>query len=148
MTWYAFAVGILDLLDKYKSNPEITWSSWGICKELWIMVTYRYSDHLDVIWYSNLDFGWYVDTRKCTSRYNFLISRYSVSKKQQANYNCFIHHKSWIYWLLSSYYTDIVVVKHHLVAKYSRFNYSTYILVAVFFFPGMIKVIVTISTSI
>ena len=45
------------------------------------MLTYRRSDHLEVIGYSDSDFVEYVDTRKFTLNYVFLLAKGAVSWK-------------------------------------------------------------------
>ena len=45
------------------------------------MLTYRRSDHLDVIGYSNSNYASCVDTRKSTFGYLFLIARGAISWK-------------------------------------------------------------------
>jgi len=45
------------------------------------MLTYRRSDHLEVIGYSDLDFAGCVDTRKSTLGFVFLLARGAVSWK-------------------------------------------------------------------
>ena len=45
------------------------------------MLTYRQSDHLDLIRYSNADFSGCVDSRKSTSRYIFMMAGAAVAWK-------------------------------------------------------------------
>ena len=42
-------------------------------------LTYRYTNHLEVIGYSESDFVDYVNTRKSTSRYIFLLVEWAIS---------------------------------------------------------------------
>ena len=73
----AFAVG---MLGRYQSNPGI--EHWKAAKKVLRylqgtkhhMLTYRRSDHLEVIGYSDSDFAGCVDSNKSTSGYVFLLA--------------------------------------------------------------------------
>lgn len=80
----SFAVG---MLGQYQSNPGM--DHWKAAKKVLrylqgtkdLMLTYRRSDHLEVIGYSDLDYGGYVDSRKSTFGYVFLLAEGAVSWK-------------------------------------------------------------------
>ncbi|XP_052193739.1 secreted RxLR effector protein 161-like [Diospyros lotus] len=99
---YAFAVGslmyaqtctrpninfVVGVLGRYQSNPGL--DHWKAAKKILIylqgtkdhMVTYRRSDHLEVIGYSDSDFVGCVDTRKSTFGYLFLLAGGAISWK-------------------------------------------------------------------
>ena len=67
------------MLGRYQSNPGI--DHWKAAKKVLRylqgtkehMLTYRKSDHLEVIGYSDSDFAGCVDTRKFTFGYTFLL---------------------------------------------------------------------------
>ena len=71
-----FAVG---MLERYQSNPGL--DHWKAAKKVMrylqgtkdYMLTYRQSDHLNLIGYSDADFAGCVDSRKSTSGYIFMI---------------------------------------------------------------------------
>ena len=70
----SFATG---MSGRYQSNPGM--EHWKAAKKVLRylqgtkdhMLTYRRSDHLEVIWYSDLDFAGCVDTRKSTIGFVF-----------------------------------------------------------------------------
>uniref|UniRef100_A0A151UGA2 Retrovirus-related Pol polyprotein from transposon TNT 1-94 n=1 Tax=Cajanus cajan TaxID=3821 RepID=A0A151UGA2_CAJCA len=75
------------MLGRYQSNPGIDYSK-GAKKVLRYlqrikehMLTYRRSDHLEVIGYSDSDFARYVDTRKSTFDYLFMLAGGAISWK-------------------------------------------------------------------
>ena len=80
----SFAVG---MLGRYQSNPGIY--HWKAAKKVLrylqgtkdYMLTYRKTDHLEVIGYSDSDFGGCLDSRKSTSGYVFLMAGGAVSWK-------------------------------------------------------------------
>ena len=84
----AFAVGILG---RYQSNPGM--EHWKVAKRVMrylqgtkdYKLTYKHSDHLEVIGYSNSDFAGCIDSRKSTSGYIFILAGGAISwrsKKQ------------------------------------------------------------------
>ena len=78
----AFAVGILG---RYQSNPGM--EHWRAAKKVLrylqgtkeFMLTYKRSDHLEVIGYSDSDFAGCLDSRKSTSGYVFLLAGGAIS---------------------------------------------------------------------
>ncbi|KAL4325263.1 hypothetical protein GQ457_11G002710 [Hibiscus cannabinus] len=78
----AFAVG---MLGRYQSNPGI--DHWRAAKKVLrylkgtkeYMLTYKRSDHLEVIGYSDPDFAGCVDSRKSTSGYIFMFASGAIS---------------------------------------------------------------------
>ena len=90
---YAYICTRLDIsfgtgmLGRYQSNPGM--EHWKAAKKVmrylqgtkYHMLTYRRSDHLEVIGYSDSDFVEYVDTRKFTLNYVFLLAKGAVSWK-------------------------------------------------------------------
>ncbi|XP_048229448.1 secreted RxLR effector protein 161-like [Ricinus communis] len=80
----SFVVGILG---RYQSNPGL--DHWKAAKKILRylqgtkdhMLTYRRSNHLEVIGYSDSDFARYVDTRKSTFGYLFLLAKGAISWK-------------------------------------------------------------------
>ncbi|XP_047262021.1 secreted RxLR effector protein 161-like [Capsicum annuum] len=80
----SFAVG---MLGRYQSNPGM--DHWKAAKKVLRylqgtkdhMLTYKRSDHLDVIGYSDSDYAGCVDTRKSTFGYLFLLGRGAISWK-------------------------------------------------------------------
>lgn len=77
-----YAVG---MLGKYQSDPGL--EHWKAAKRVLRylqgtndhMPTYRHTDLLEVVGYSDSDFAGCVDTRKSTSRYIFLFAGGAVS---------------------------------------------------------------------
>ncbi|XP_070056557.1 secreted RxLR effector protein 161-like [Nicotiana tomentosiformis] len=75
------------MLDRYQSNPGM--DHWKAANKVLhylqgtedYMLTYRRSDHLDVIGYSDLDYAGYMDTRKYTFAYLFLLAEGAISWK-------------------------------------------------------------------
>ncbi|XP_074289175.1 secreted RxLR effector protein 161-like [Silene latifolia] len=79
----SFAVG---MLGRYQSNPGMDhWKAAKILKYLQgtkeLMLTYRRSDHLKVIGYSDSDYVGGVDSRKSTFGYFFLLPEGAISWK-------------------------------------------------------------------
>ncbi|CAL9026013.1 unnamed protein product, partial [Prunus brigantina] len=80
----SFAVG---MLGRYQSNPGI--DHWKAAKKVMrylqgtkdYMLTFRRSDNLEVIGYSDSDFGGCVDTRRSTFGYLFLLAGGAISWK-------------------------------------------------------------------
>ena len=80
----SFAVG---MLGRYQSNPGL--DHWKAAKKVLrylqgtkeYMLTYRRSDHLEVIGYSDSDYAGYVDTRKSTCGYLYLLAGGAISWK-------------------------------------------------------------------
>ncbi|KAL8153044.1 hypothetical protein V2J09_010804 [Rumex salicifolius] len=80
----SFAVG---MLGRYQSNPGM--DHWKAAKKVLrylqgtkeVMLTYKRSDHLEVIGYSDSDFAGCVDSRKSTFGYVFLLAEGAVSWK-------------------------------------------------------------------
>ncbi|CAL1361871.1 unnamed protein product [Linum trigynum] len=80
----SFAVG---MLGRYQSNPGV--DHWKAAKKVLRylqgtkdhMLTFRRSDHLEVIGYSDSDYAGCVDTRKSTFGYLFLIAGGAISWK-------------------------------------------------------------------
>ena len=80
----AFAVG---MLGRYQSNPGI--EHWTTAKKVMrylqgtkdYMLTYRESDHLDLIGYTDADFAGCQDSRKSTSGYIFMLASGAVAWK-------------------------------------------------------------------
>ncbi|XP_074299270.1 secreted RxLR effector protein 161-like [Silene latifolia] len=80
----SFAV---DMLGRYQSNPGM--GHWSAAKKVlrylkgtWNkMLTYRHTDQLEVIGYANSDFGEYVDSRKSTFGYVFVLAGGAISWK-------------------------------------------------------------------
>ncbi|GMI64952.1 cysteine-rich RLK (RECEPTOR-like protein kinase) 8 [Hibiscus trionum] len=78
----AFVVG---MLGRYQSNPGM--DHWKAAKKVFrylkgtkeYMLTYKRSDHLEVIGYSDSDFAGCVDSRKSTSCYVFLFASGAIS---------------------------------------------------------------------
>ena len=76
---------IVRLLGQYQSNPSL--DHWKVAKNVMrylqgtndYKLTYKHTDQLKVIGYSNSDFAGCVDTRKSTSGYIFLLSRGVIS---------------------------------------------------------------------
>ncbi|XP_047267745.1 secreted RxLR effector protein 161-like [Capsicum annuum] len=79
-----FAVG---MLGRYQSNPGM--DHWKAAKKVLRylqgtkdhMLTYRRSDHLDVVGYSDSNYVGCVDTRKSTFGYLFLLGGGAISRK-------------------------------------------------------------------
>jgi len=75
------------MLERYQSNQGM--EHWKATKKVlrYIketkdhMLTYRRSDHLKVIGYSDSDFAGCVDTRKSTLGFVFLLARGAISWK-------------------------------------------------------------------
>ena len=80
----SFAIG---MLGRYQSNPGL--DHWKAAKKILRylqetknhMLTYKRSDHLKVIGYSDSDFAGCVDTRKSTFGYLFLLAEGAISWK-------------------------------------------------------------------
>ncbi|XP_074301477.1 secreted RxLR effector protein 161-like [Silene latifolia] len=80
----SFAVG---MLGRYQSNPGM--DHWKAAKKVLrylqgtkeLMLTYRRSNHLEVIGYSDSDYAGCVDSRKSTFGYLFLLAEGAVSWK-------------------------------------------------------------------
>ena len=80
----SFATG---MLGRYQSNPGM--EHWKVAKKVLIylqgtkdhMLTYKRSDHLEVIAYSNSDFFRCVDTKKSILGFVFLLARGAISWK-------------------------------------------------------------------
>ncbi|XP_074271674.1 secreted RxLR effector protein 161-like [Silene latifolia] len=80
----SFVVG---MLGRYQSNPGM--DHWKVAKKVLrylqgtkeLMFTYRRSDHLDVIGYSDSDYAGCVDSRKSTFGYLFLLAEGALSWK-------------------------------------------------------------------
>ena len=80
----SFAVG---MLGRYQSNPGL--DHWKVAKKVLrylqgtkeYMLTYRRSDHLEVIGYSDSDYAGCVDTRKSTCGYMYLLAGGAISWK-------------------------------------------------------------------
>ena len=80
----SFAVGVLG---RYQSNPGI--EHWKAAKKVLRylqgtkshMLTYRHSDQLEVIGYTDSDFGGCEDSRKSTSGYVFVLAGGAISWK-------------------------------------------------------------------
>ncbi|XP_074324149.1 secreted RxLR effector protein 161-like [Apium graveolens] len=80
----AFIVGILG---RYLSNPGM--EQWKAVKRVLrylkktkeYMLTYRKSDHLEIIGYSDSDFGGCKDERKSTSGYVYLLAGGAISQR-------------------------------------------------------------------
>ncbi|KAL4340139.1 hypothetical protein GQ457_08G024220 [Hibiscus cannabinus] len=78
----AFAVG---MLGRYQSNPGI--DHWRAAKKVLrylketkeYLLTYKRSDHLEVVGYSDSDFAGCVDSRKSTSGYIFMFASGAIS---------------------------------------------------------------------
>ena len=75
----------MGLLGRYQSDPGL--DHWKAAKKVMrylqgtkdYKLTYRHTDQLKMIGYSDLDFAKCVDTRKSTSGYIFLISGGAIS---------------------------------------------------------------------
>ncbi|KAA0031872.1 Retrovirus-related Pol polyprotein from transposon TNT 1-94 [Cucumis melo var. makuwa] len=75
------------MLGRYQSNPGM--DHWKAAKKVLryqqgtkdYMLTYKRSDHLEVIGYSNSDFTGCVNTRKSTFDYLFLLAEGAISWK-------------------------------------------------------------------
>ncbi|KAL0554019.1 hypothetical protein IC582_007924 [Cucumis melo] len=75
------------MLGRYQSNPGMDY--WKAAKKVLrylqgtkdYMLTYKRSDHLEVIRYSNSDFAGCVDTRKSTFGYLFMLAEEVISWK-------------------------------------------------------------------
>ena len=73
------------MLGRYQSNPGL--DHWKAAKKVMrylqgtkdYMLTYRHSDHLEVVGYSDSDFAGCVDSRKSTSGYIFLLAQGAIS---------------------------------------------------------------------
>ncbi|XP_074265422.1 secreted RxLR effector protein 161-like [Silene latifolia] len=80
----SFAVG---MLGRYQSNPGM--DHWKVAKKVLrylqgtkeLMLTYRRSDHLEVIGYSDSDYAGCVDSRKSTFSYLFILAEGALSWK-------------------------------------------------------------------
>ncbi|XP_074299949.1 secreted RxLR effector protein 161-like [Silene latifolia] len=85
----SFAVG---MLGRYESNPGM--DHWKVAKKVLrylqgtkeLMLTYRRSDHLEVIGYSDSDYAGCVNSRKSTFGYLFLLAEGAVSWKSGKQY--------------------------------------------------------------
>ena len=100
---YAYAVGsimyaqvctrpdiayVVGLLGRYQSNPGI--DIWKVVKKVLsylqgtkdYMLTYRRTDNLEIIGYSDSDYAGCKDTRKSTSGYIFMLSNGPISWKR------------------------------------------------------------------
>ncbi|XP_047175256.1 secreted RxLR effector protein 161-like [Vigna umbellata] len=79
------------MLDRYQSNPGM--DHWKAAKKVLrylqgtkeYMLTYRKSDHLEVIDYSDSDYAECVDSRKSTFGYVYLLARGTILGKVQNN---------------------------------------------------------------
>ena len=77
----SFVVG---MLGRYQSNPGL--DRWKATKKVLrylqgtkeYMLTYRISDHLEVIGYSDSDYAGCVDTQKSTCGYLYLLARGAI----------------------------------------------------------------------
>ena len=80
----SFAVG---MLGRYQSNPGL--DHWKAANKVLrylqgtkdCMLTFRRTDHLEVVGYTDSDFGGCVDSRKSTSGYVFLLAGGAISWK-------------------------------------------------------------------
>ena len=80
------------MLGRYQSNPGI--DHWKAAKKVMrylqgtkdYMLTFRRSDQLKVIGYSDLDFAGCVDSRKSTFGYLFLLGEGKISRKSTKQY--------------------------------------------------------------
>ena len=80
----AFAMG---MLGRYQQNPGM--DHWRAAKKVMrylqgtkdYMLTYRHSDHLELVGYTDADFAGCVDSKKSTSGYIFLLAGGAVSWK-------------------------------------------------------------------
>ena len=80
----AFIVG---MLERYLSNPGM--DHWKAAKRVMrylqrtkdYMLTYKRSDHLEIIGYSDSDFAGCQDSRKSTSGYIYLLAEGAISWK-------------------------------------------------------------------
>lgn len=73
------------MLGKYLSNPRM--DHWKVVKRVIRylkrtkdhMLTYRRSDHLEIIGYSDFDFAGCQDSRKSTSGYIYMLAGRAIS---------------------------------------------------------------------
>jgi hypothetical protein len=76
---------VVGMLDRYQSNPRM--EHWKAAKKVMRYLqgtndyglTFRHTDHLEVVGYSDSDFTGFVDSRKSTSRYIFLLAGGAIS---------------------------------------------------------------------
>ncbi|XP_042962567.1 secreted RxLR effector protein 161-like [Carya illinoinensis] len=76
---------VVGLLGRYQSNPGL--DHWKAAKKVLqylqgtkdYRLTYRHTDRLEVVCYSDSDFVGFVDTKKSTSVYIFLLARGAIS---------------------------------------------------------------------
>jgi hypothetical protein len=90
------------MLGRYHSNPGI--DHWKAVKKALryiqgtkdLMLTYKRSDNLEIVGYSDADFAGCVDTKKSTSVYIFTLAGGAISWKsfKQTNGYCFINDAS------------------------------------------------------
>ena len=78
---------VVGMLGRYQSNPGI--DHWKAVKKVLrylqgtkdYMLTYKRTDNLEIIGYSDSDYAGCKDTRKSTSRYIFMLSNGPISRK-------------------------------------------------------------------
>ena len=94
----SFAVG---MLGRYQSNPRADHckAATKVIRYLQgtkdFILTFRRSDSLEVIGYSDSDFVGCIDSRKSTFDYLFMLAGGTIiMEKCEANYHCFIHYGS------------------------------------------------------
>ncbi|XP_034674314.1 uncharacterized protein LOC117905512 [Vitis riparia] len=76
---------LTDMSGRYQSNPGI--NHWKVAKKVMryrqgtkdYMLMYRRTDNLEVISYSDSDYVGYIDSRRSTSRYVFMLTGGDVS---------------------------------------------------------------------
>ncbi|XP_034674312.1 secreted RxLR effector protein 161-like [Vitis riparia] len=76
---------VVGMLGRYQSNPGI--NHWKVAKKVMryrqgtkdYMLMYRRTDNLEVISYSDSDYVGYIDSRRSTSRYVFMLTGGDVS---------------------------------------------------------------------
>ena len=91
----SFAVGILG---RYQSDPGF--EHWKAAKKVMrylqgtkdYMLTYKRSEQLEVVGYSDSDYGGCLDSLKSTSGFVFMLANGAISWKSEKKINyCFIH---------------------------------------------------------
>ena len=76
---------MVEILSRYQSNLDLDYRKTTkkaisyLQRIKHYILTYRYTDHLEVVGYLDLDFGGCIDTKKSTSEYIFFLAGGAVS---------------------------------------------------------------------
>ena len=94
-------VYVVRVLGRYQSNQGT--DHWRDAKKVMrylqgtkdYMLMYRHADNLDVIYYSDTDFGGCVDSRMSTNGYIFIMAGGAIfMEKCQTDFDCYFYHGS------------------------------------------------------